>query len=361
MQIINIAQADNSPIIKALKAGGLVIFPCETVYGAAVDASDSKGVLKLNQYKQRPVGKPYAIMVSDIEMAKKYAVLNQTAENLYKNFLPGPLTIISQGKHQLAPGIESEQGTLGVRIPDYAFMLKLISQFGGPIAATSANASYQKRPYKIADILDNISEKQKALIDLMIDAGELPHNEPSTVIDTNLDDAVILRQGEIKLGNENQVVSRSEENTHNIGKEMWQKYENYSGKRAIIFALEGPMGAGKTQFTKGLAKAMGIKDEIVSPTFNLELQYLTPIPSPILGEGKLTSLIHMDAWRLQNGEELENLGIKQNISDKSVMAIEWADRVADTIRKYNEEAVIIWVKIEYGKEENERKIFWQTI
>jgi tRNA threonylcarbamoyladenosine biosynthesis protein TsaE len=121
------------------------------------------------------------------------------------------------------------------------------------------------------------------------------------------------------------------------------------------------MGAGKTQFTKGLAKAMGIKDEIVSPTFNLELQYLTPIPSPILGEGKLTSLIHMDAWRLQNGEELENLGIKQNISDKSVMAIEWADRVADTIRKYNEEAVIIWVKIEYGKEENERKIFWQTI
>jgi tRNA threonylcarbamoyl adenosine modification protein YjeE len=104
---------------------------------------------------------------------------------------------------------------------------------------------------------------------------------------------------------------------------------------------------GKTQFTKGLAKAMGITENIVSPTFNLELDY-----------GRL---VHMDAWRMQNGEELENLGLKQKIGDKSILVIEWADRVADTIRKYNEEAVVVWVRIEYGRKEDERKISWGII
>jgi L-threonylcarbamoyladenylate synthase len=348
MLIITQEKTDPGLVIKTLNSGGLVIFPCETVYGAAVDADNPEAVKILNQYKQRPWGKPYAIMVSDQQMAEKYVELNKTGINLYKNFLPGPLTVVSQGKHRLAPGVESERGTLGVRIPAYPFIQKLISRFGRAIVATSANASYKKRPYKVSDILDNLSEKQNKLIDLIIDAGELPHNEPSTVIDTTLDDITVLRQGEVFFNNRLSVISFSEEQTQNTGKELWQKYEKYFGLRAIVFALEGPMGVGKTQFTKGLAKAMGIEDEIVSPTFNLELDYDE-------------KLFHVDAWRIQNGEELENLGLKNLINDKSVIAIEWADRVAETIRKYNEEALVVWVKMEYRTKINERMISWGNL
>jgi L-threonylcarbamoyladenylate synthase len=347
MRTIKEKDASIANIVEVLSRGGLIIFPCETVYGAAVDAANPEAVKKLSKYKQRPLGKPYAIMAANQKMAEGYVLLNKTAKNLYRNFLPGPLTIVSKGKHKVAAGVESENGTLGVRIPDYSFVLKLINAFGRPIVATSANASYKKRPYKIDDILDNISQKQKRLIDLIIDAGELPHNEPSTVIDTTLDDTVVLRQGGVVFGQQSSVVSRSEENTKNVGKELWQKYEKHAGQRTIIFALEGPMGAGKTQFIKGLAMAMGIKEEVVSPTFNLELDY-----------GRL---VHIDAWRMQNGEELENLGLKKKISDKSVLAVEWADRVADTIRKYNEEAVVVWVKIAYTQTENERLISWGVI
>jgi tRNA A37 threonylcarbamoyladenosine biosynthesis protein TsaE len=294
--------------------------------------------------------------------------LNETAKNLYGKFLPGPLTIVSKGKHKVATGVESETGTLGVRIPDYPFMLKLIKAFGRPIVATSANASYRKRPYKITDILDNISEKQKKLINLIIDAGELPHNEPSTVIDTTLDDPVVLRLGELVISNQLSVTSFSEEQTQNTGKELWQKYEKHAGQRAIVFALEGPMGAGKTVFTKGLAKAIGIEEEIISPTYNLELTYQIPTLktsplTPLLnsGEGDSLLLVHMDAWRMQNPDELEQLGLKGLINDKSVMVIEWADRVAEVIRKYNEEAVVVWVKIAYGSKVNERTISWGVI
>lgn len=351
MKIINIDQKTISEACKVLKNGGLVVFPCETVYGIAVDSSNGIAVKKLNTYKERPFGKPYSIMCSSQKMAEKYVELNSTAKDLYKNFLPGPVTIVSKSKELVAEGIESEQKTLGVRIPDYQFMLNLIEKFGHPIVATSANASYKKRPYTISDILNNISGKQKELIDLIIDAGELPHNEPSTVIDTTLDDVVILRQGDINISGKNEILSRNEENTQNLAKELWQKYENYYGKRAIVFALQGEMGAGKTQFTKGLARAMGITELVTSPTFALENEYQT-------GREKL---YHFDAWRLEKSDELNALGFSDLIKNKSVVSIEWAERVVDSIRKFDDEAIVVWIKINFGENDNDRIISWKAI
>lgn len=340
--------------VKYLTEGKLIFMATETVYIAVVDATNAESVKKLVTYKNRPFGKPFSIGVYDIEMAQKFVQINESAKNLYKQFLPGPVTIVSKGKHLVAPGIESESGTLGIRIPDYSFFQKVVKKFGRPITTTSANASYQKRPYKISDFLENISEKQKSLIDLIIDAGELPKNEPSTVIDTTLDEPTILRQGEIKLKDKNEVLSRSEENTENVAKELWQKYESHQGKRAIVFALQGEMGAGKTIFTKGLAKAMGITELVTSPTFALENEYSSTVhDSPLT-----VHLYHFDAWRLEKSDELSALGFSDLIKNKNVISIEWAERVADTIRKYDDEAIVIWVNIKLGKNENDRLISW---
>lgn len=349
MQIIKEGKDAIKLAVEALKSGDLVFMATETVYIAAVDATNPKAVKKLVSFKNRPFGKPFSVGVTDIKMAEKYVNLNETAKKLYKQFLPGPVTVVSTGKHVVADGVEAENGTLGIRIPDYPFFQAVCKLFKKPITTTSANASYQRRPYKLSDILENISKKQTDLIDLMIDAGELPHNEPSTVIDTTLDDEmVILRQGDIKVKNEIELLSRSEENTQNIGKELWQKYEIYNGKRAIIFALEGQMGAGKTQFVKGLAKAMNIKETITSPSYDLLNTY--------------KSLIHIDTWRMIDpNQELADLKISELISDKSVIAIEWADRTIDEIKKYSDDAIIIWVKIIYGKKDEERLISWGNL
>lgn len=335
--------------VKSLKNGDLVFMPTETVYIAAVDATNELAVKKLVSFKNRPFGKPFSVGVTDIKMAEQYVVLNKTAKNLYKRFLPGPVTVVSTGTHKVAKGIEAENETLGIRIPDYKFFQDVCKLFNKPITATSANASYQRRPYKLSDILDNVSKKQKNLIDLMIDAGELSHNEPSTVIDTTFDnEAIILRQGEIKLKDTDEVLSRSDENTQNTAKELWQKYEDYHRKRAIIFALEGQMGAGKTQFVKGLARAMGIIENVTSPSYDLLNTY-----------GLLT---HIDTWRMIDpDEELKNLEIPKLLSDNSVIAIEWADRAIEEIKSYFDDAIIIWVKISYGKNTNDRLISWGNI
>jgi len=353
MNIVKIKDVKNELVVEVLQKGGLVIMPTETLYGAFVDATNPQAVEKLTKYKARPFGKPYSVAVLDQKMAEEYVKLNEIAKNLYKNFLPGPLTVVSQGKHRVAIGVESETGTLGIRIPDYTFVLDIVKKFGKPITATSANANCKKRPYKISDILDNLSERKKSLIDLIVDAGELPRNEPSTVIDTTLDDVAILRQGVVKLNSENFILSMSSENTQNFAKELWQKYEIHTGSRAIVFALDGPMGAGKTVFTKGLAKAMGIKEEITSPTYDLEHSYNT-LPNTYY-------LIHIDAWRMENSKELQGINFAKKITDKSIIAIEWADRVSDEIRKYSEDAIIVWVKINYGKKENERNLTWDIV
>lgn len=351
MKIIKIDNLKIKDVIKILDRGGLIIYPTETMYGVGVDATNFKAIKKLTNYKKRPFGKPYSIAVVDQKMAENYVFLNNSAKKLYKTFLPGPITVVSNGKHKVAPGVESELGTLGIRIPDHSLVLKILKAFEKPITATSANSSYQKRPYKITDILENISDKQKSLIDLIIDAGELPHNEPSTVVDTTLDDITILRQGDIELKDKKKILSRSEENTQNIAKELWQKYEKYLGQRAIIFALTGPMGSGKTQFVKGLARGTGIKEKVVSPTFNIELDYEN--------KKRKIKIVHIDVWRMSSDKELLDLQFESKIDDKSIIAIEWADKVADLIRKYNEEAIIIWVKIEYSTDsENERLISW---
>lgn len=348
MKTIPLNKNSHMSAVNVLKSGGLIIYPTETLYGAGVDATNQFAVNKLNTYKNRPFGKPYSIAVTNQKMAENYVSLNDRAKELYKKFLPGPLTVVSFGKHNVAKGIESEEGTLGIRIPDYKFVQDLVNQFGKPITATSANASYKKRPYKISDILDNLSQKQKDLIDLIIDAGELPKNEPSTVVDTTLDEAVVLRQGEIKLTQENKVLSRNEDNTKSIAKEIWQKYEPNLGKRAIVFALQGEMGSGKTVFTKGLALAMGINEIVTSPTYSLENEYGT----------RQKKLYHFDTWRMVGVDEFRNLGFEDLIKQKAVISIEWAGKVADIIREFDDEAVIIWVNLSYQKKENERHVSW---
>jgi len=348
MRIIKEHKNSAEEIASILHKGGLAIFLSAVCYNAGVDATNPKAVKKLIKYKNRPFGKPFSIGTTDLVMAKKYAEMNDTAINLYKSLYPGPVTLVCKGKHKVAPGIESELGTLGLLVTNHKLTMDIIRKLGKPVTTSSANSSYQPRPFSLESLFENLSKKQLANIDLVVDSGEVPWKEASTVIDTTLDDPAILRQGQIKLKDKNEILSRSEEATQNLGKELLQKYEEYLGKRPIIFALEGEMGAGKTQFTKGVGKALGIKEEIISPTFSLVLEY--------------PHLTHFDTWRFQDSSELEALGLIKMLEDKNmIISIEWAERVADIIKKHRDQAVVIWIKIQYGKRENERLISWGNL
>ncbi|MEO6728628.1 MAG: L-threonylcarbamoyladenylate synthase [Candidatus Dojkabacteria bacterium] len=313
--------------LKVLKEGGLIIFPTETSYGMAVDASNEDAVSKLLKYKQRPPGKAISIAVNSKDMASQYVEINSTADNIFDKFLPGPVTIVSNSKHIVDSRLEAENGTLGIRIPNYKFVLDLVTAFGKPITSTSANVGGGKTPYSIKDILDGLSENKLELIDLAIDAGDLPRNPPSTVIDTTNEDLKIYRQGRIdptRMTNYELRISNNVEETIAFAEELIKKIQQEtSNQQPITFLLSGELGAGKTHFTKGIAKALGIQQVIKSPTYTYVSEY--PIPNnsnhqPLTINQKL---FHFDAWRIQTKKDLEALKFYEWFKNSNVIVIEW--------------------------------------
>lgn len=360
MQIIKLADTPIKTVIEktcaVLAAGGLVIFPTETTYGAGVDATNQSGVDKLLTYKSRREGKPLSIAVTDQAMAEKYVELNDQARALYKQFLPGPVTVVSKSKDTVAVGVGSEFGTVGVRIPDYELMLNILKTYDKPITATSANGSGQKRPYSLQDIFDNISDKQKSLIDLVLDAGTLPENPPSTVIDTTLSAPVTLRSGSVALeaasSDDHQLTSRSEAETKSIAGRILLKHWDKVGKTGVVIGLDGPLGAGKTVFTKGIAEFLQISDTLTSPTYTYIEEYDFTRHST---SGKL---YHLDMWKVDSAEVFEKLEIPQTIKPNTVMVLEWWSQVAEYLRAFLQENGVPLIQVEIAETQTpeERKI-----
>lgn len=348
MQIIkaikNEYQDAVSQAVKVLQNGGLVIYPTETCYGVAVDASNPQAVLKLLEYKRRPEGKAISIAVSDKEMAEKYVELNATAKSVYEKFLPGPVTVISKDKGLLASGLASEFSTLGVRIPDYEIAEAITKELGAPITATSANSSGRKTPYTIQDVLDNITLRQKELIDLILDAGELPHNPPSTVIDTTKEDLKILRHGDITMGTliTTETVN-SAEAMQKQGEDLIRSYKNILAEKALLIMFNADLGAGKTQFIKGVAKELGIKDNVNSPTFVLMKEYDHNYNN-LTGQ-----LIHLDAWRLESLAEMDAFALPQYFKIGNVIAVEWAGIAKEYLESISDrnDVAKVYIEIEY--------------
>jgi tRNA threonylcarbamoyl adenosine modification protein YjeE len=175
-------------------------------------------------------------------------------------------------------------------------------------------------------------------------------------VDTTLNQEVVLRQGTIKLTEVLMRDTHAPEETQKLGEELLSKYKHYLGYKSVIFALQGELGAGKTEMTKGIARALGVKDAISSPTFIIEKEYrLNFVGNSYLHE-RQPYLYHIDTWRLFDQSELEDLGFVTKVAENNVFVVEWADRVSELMERVSEDAVIIWVKLEYGKEFTERKI-----
>lgn len=122
-------------------------------------------------------------------------------------------------------------------------------------------------------------------------------------------------------------VSNSPTNTQKIATDLLHKLCRIKTKGGVVIALEGELGAGKTVFVKGFAKALGVKEKIKSPTFVLMRKYKIPQVSSSRSQAS-SHLYHLDCYRLRDEKDLETLGIKEVLSNpENIVMIEWSDRV----------------------------------
>lgn len=174
--------------VSTLKKGGLAIYPTETSYGLGADATNGKAIKKIYKLKGRKEGKAIPVIVSSLEMIKKYCVIDAKAARITKKFAKKPLTIIVPNRNFPE---ELCSDSVGFRIPGNEFALKMARRFGKPITTTSANLSGKPPIYNISEILKTFSGK----VDLIIDAGGLPERKPTTVYCTIK--GKVLREGDI--------------------------------------------------------------------------------------------------------------------------------------------------------------------
>lgn len=179
-----------------LRAGGIVLYPTDTLYGLGTDAFSDDAIAKIYTIKGRDERKPIHCIVADLSMAGKYGEFNQTSQRLAKEFFPGPLTLVVEKKEGMESGIARDIETIGIRIPDNKFCIALARAFGKPYTTTSANVSGEVSERSVEKILAQLGASAEQ-IDLIIDAGTLPLSAPSTVVGVSGTDVVILREGAI--------------------------------------------------------------------------------------------------------------------------------------------------------------------
>ncbi|MEK7509378.1 MAG: L-threonylcarbamoyladenylate synthase [Patescibacteria group bacterium] len=179
-----------------LARGGVILYPTDTLYGLGADALSDEAVAKVRAIKGRDEKKPIHAIVADLGMAAKYAEVSEAARKLAQKFLPGPLTLILKKKSGIEASIAKGMDTFSIRIPDNQFCLDLAKAFGKPFTTTSANTAGMQPERSVKKILTQLGENAQR-IDLVIDAGELPKRQPSTVVDVSSGEVKVLREGAI--------------------------------------------------------------------------------------------------------------------------------------------------------------------
>lgn len=203
----NALNIDYEEIERYLKAGKLIIYPTDTVYGVGGIIESEETIENIYKAKERNFKSPLIVLVSDMEKIEKIAYINEKnrekIEKLIKRFWPGGLTIILKRKDNVPDIMVSGGATVGVRMPEHEIALNIISRAGGMLPTTSANISGEATPKSYAEL----SEEFKSRVDIIVDGGECPIGSASTIIDMS-DEPKILRLGAISVEEIEKVIGK---------------------------------------------------------------------------------------------------------------------------------------------------------
>lgn len=201
MTIIPQETARIPDIVSELRAGKTLVYPTETCYGLGCDALNADAVARVFAIKQRQKNKPVLVLMADEEMAMEYVVWSKTLERIAETYWPGPLTAVAESIAgvSFSDGVVSSRGMLAFRITSHPFTSELVRALGRPLVSTSANIASEESPYDI-DAVVGMFEHAIAEPDMIVDAGVLPHHNPSTIVRIEENGVVVLRQGEARIG-----------------------------------------------------------------------------------------------------------------------------------------------------------------
>lgn len=179
--------------VEVLRAGGIVAYPTDTLYGLAVDPRRDDAVARLFAAKDRPAALAIPLIAADLEQALATAIFDETARRLAEVFWPGPLSLVVAVRPGLSARVPAAEGTVAIRVPAHAIGRALAAGLGCPVTATSANRSGQPPTAEPADVAASMGGR----VDLLLDAGASPGGPPSTIVACAGEGVRLVRAGAI--------------------------------------------------------------------------------------------------------------------------------------------------------------------
>lgn len=192
MKTICYKKDDIDKVLKDLRAGKVIAFPTDTVYGLGV-IYDEAALKALKRAKGREETKPIPTMVSSYEQLVQIAEINEQAKKLIDTFMPGPLTLVLKKKDSVPAFVTNGFLTIAVRMPNDPFVLSLIEGCGSPLLVSSANRSHAPSTHSSQEVFDQLDGRIHAVV-----AGQAGGETASTIIDVSEAAVKILRIGEIQ-------------------------------------------------------------------------------------------------------------------------------------------------------------------
>src|SRR5690348_13744143 len=190
---------------RILRAGGLVAFPTETVYGLGANALDASAVARIFAAKGRPANNPLIIHIADAsDVRKVVADWPESAGRLAERFWPGPLTLVLPRCDAVPDAVTAGGPTVAVRVPAHPVAQALVRAAGVPIAAPSANRSMELSPTRAEHVLRGLDGR----IDVLLDGGPTAGGIESTVLDLTATPPRLLRPGLIGVAELEAVLGR---------------------------------------------------------------------------------------------------------------------------------------------------------
>ena len=180
--------------VEILANGGIIAYPTETFYGLGADATNEKAIEKIFAVKGRNFKTPVSLIIGQADDINPLVRdVTQTAKKLMAAFWPGALTIVFSAADIVSPLLTAGSGKIGLRVSSHPGAQGIVQKLKRPLTATSANLSGAPECTRASEVVEQLSNK----IDAIIDLGDTPGAKGSTIIDVTCDPPVILREGVI--------------------------------------------------------------------------------------------------------------------------------------------------------------------
>ncbi|MEX1279851.1 MAG: L-threonylcarbamoyladenylate synthase [Acidimicrobiia bacterium] len=246
-----------------LRAGGLVAFPTETVYGLGADALDADAVGRVFEAKGRPADNPLIVHLADGDgLAGVVAHITPLARRLAAEFWPGPLTLVLDVHPDVSAITTGGLDTVAVRVPDHPVAVALLAAAGVPVAAPSANRSGRPSPTTAAHVMADLGGR----IEAVVDGGPCTIGLESTVVDARGDLPVVLREGAVTREELGIVESGDGE----VGLSPGTRHRHYQPTCRVEVAEPGTAGALARELAAG-GEQVGILAASAAPAGVAEL------------------------------------------------------------------------------------------